>query len=47
MTAAGNVQIGQYLTEAKEVLGHGELYLIAVPKTPEPVRAEAIRRSCA
>lgn len=85
MTAAGIVQIGQYLTEVKARLLHGQflewierefawnrmsaerfmrvheqfkmhnlcnleidvsaLYLIAAPSTPEPVRAEVIRRS--
>lgn len=85
MTAASIVQIGQYLTEVKERLGHGNfrawtlkefgwqktaansfmqvfenikcpnfgqleidisaLYLIAAPSTPEPVRAEVIRRA--
>ncbi len=85
MTAAGIVQIGQYLTEVKARLGHGKfrewikkefgwerssadnfmhvfknvkcptigqlqidcraLYLIAAPSTPEPVRAEVMRRA--
>src|SRR5262245_16566622 len=85
-TAQGIVLIGQWLTEAKTKLGHGNflpwlktefgwsrqtavsfmqvfecvkcqnfghleaidvsaLYLIAAPKTPEPVRAEVIRRA--
>jgi hypothetical protein len=85
MTAAGIVQIGQYLTEVKERLKHGKflewierefgwsqpsawrfmnvheqfklsnlnnlqidvsaLYLIAAPKTPEPVRSQIIARA--
>jgi hypothetical protein len=85
MTAAGIVQIGQYLTEVKERLKHGQflewierefawkeqsarnfmmvydrfkstnfgnmeidvsaLYLIAAPKTPEPVRTAVICRA--
>ena len=85
MTAAGIVQIGQYLSEVKARLKHGQflewierefawgddsarnfvrvfemfknrnfrdleidvsaLYLIAAPSTPEPVRAEALRRA--